>query len=126
MKLPWFYILFTFIAMNCIMPNRIQCGNWYNLAIAHSSAGQNTEIKQLSDMNEEEIFLKIDRIVSNGDPNALRKLIADGLPINVRNKYKWTPLMIAVRARKMEMVKFLIDNGADLNIQGESGLTPLM
>ena len=36
-----------------------------------------------------------------------------------------TALHIAVLANKMEVVKFLIENGARVNVQSELGFTPL-
>ena len=49
------------------------------------------------------------------DIDILQALIEIGLDINSANKAGYTPLMFASAYNKPEMVKFLIDNGADTN-----------
>jgi len=49
------------------------------------------------------------------DTDILQALIDIGLDINSANKAGYTPLMFASAYNKPEMVKFLIDNGADIN-----------
>ena len=38
----------------------------------------------------------------------------------------YTPLILAIAYHRLEIVKLLIENGADVNLAGPKGMTPLM
>ena len=47
--------------------------------------------------------------------------------VNLHNKeYGWTPLMVAAYNNSCSIVKYLIENGADVNAVNYNGTTPLM
>ena len=48
-----------------------------------------------------------------------------GDSVNVKNKNGWTPLHYAVRNRNLNIVKLLIENGADVNLINDQDETPL-
>lgn len=61
-----------------------------------------------------------------GRTSKIKKLIQDGVNINVKSpNSKRTPLHIAASRGKAEIVKTLIDNGADMNASDNDGKTPL-
>jgi len=62
------------------------------------------------------------------DVNSLgtvKNLLNNGLSINSKDNYGWTPLMVAIRQNKPRIVEYLIENGADVNCVSVSGWTPL-
>jgi ankyrin repeat protein len=61
-----------------------------------------------------------------GQKEAARVLIARGARINARmGKDEWTPLGAAAEAKDLEMVRLLLDAGADPNLPNGHGETPL-
>jgi ankyrin repeat protein len=54
------------------------------------------------------------------DVPAVRKLLAEGASLEARNRKGWTPLIIATQATNTEMVKLLIEKGADVNARSSS------
>lgn len=59
-------------------------------------------------------------VVQAGNVTAARKLIADGASLESRNSKGWTPLIIATESTNTEMVKLLIEKGADVNAKSAS------
>ncbi len=55
-----------------------------------------------------------------GDLAAVKARLATGDPVDARNDRGWTPLMTAAKAGNPEMVKFLIEKGADVNAKSTS------
>lgn len=55
-----------------------------------------------------------------------QKLIAAGANINARTSYKESVLSLAVTANNLNLVKFLVANGADVNWQGRNDETAIM
>jgi ankyrin repeat protein len=61
------------------------------------------------------------------DPTILKRLLALGLDINDRGiRYLITPLLCAASSENIKSAKFLIENGADVNIDNRAGDTPLV
>ncbi|RYJ36637.1 Ankyrin [Flavobacterium anhuiense] len=62
--------------------------------------------------------------ISKGDVESVKKFIMYGADVNkiVNNM---TPLMVAARFNQVEIIKILIEKGADLSIENEKGLTAL-
>lgn len=61
----------------------------------------------------EELF---DAIEERQDLNRVREMIASGCDVNVREAEDCTPLIAAVLASNLEMVKLLVELGADVNM----------
>jgi ankyrin repeat protein len=81
---------------------------------------------------EEGWFIPLVRIVGaaeQGDLEAVKALIKQGRSINEREskaKFGWTPLIAAIYQGHTNVVRYLLDAGADPNLGGKNGETPLM
>jgi hypothetical protein len=53
--------------------------------------------------------------VFNGDTENVQRLLDKGSNINYRNRYGYTPIILAARSGLVDIVKLLIDHGADIN-----------
>lgn len=62
----------------------------------------------------------------SGDLGKLAHLVRGGVSANERDAFNNTALLHAARRGKLDCVRFLIDNGADVNIANDSGYTPLI
>ena len=60
-----------------------------------------------------------------GNNDALQKLLAQGVPINVRDDAGNTALMVAVRNRRELIVRSLLAMGADTRLTNDDGMTAL-
>ena len=75
-----------------------------------------------------EYDLPLNRAVADNDIAAVRRLLAEGQKVNGKDKNynNISPLHVAVENGNVEIVKLLLDNGANVNARNESKLTPLM
>ncbi|SNR83069.1 ankyrin repeat domain-containing protein [Lutibacter flavus] len=64
------------------------------------------------------------RLIQAGNYDAVKKCIKKGFDIN-EESIRLTPLMYAARHNRIEIVKLLIDNGANLKIKDNKGHTAL-
>ena len=64
----------------------------------------------------------------NGDLVAVKSLIGQGVRINQPSpvKFGWTPLIGAVFHNNTNIVQYLVESGADVNLPARDGETPLM
>ena len=61
-----------------------------------------------------------------GNLSHIKTLVALGVKVDSRHPFTVeTPLIEAARNGRVEVVKFLIENGADINLQGEAWYAPL-
>lgn len=72
------------------------------------------------------LFELLEDIVYVDDLEAFKAVFENDGNINLQNKYGWTPLHIAIRRDRRQMVEYLLDNGADINKKDGVGWTPLM
>ena len=78
-------------------------------------------------MANESAFEKLEKIVYDNDTEAFKTFFEkEGNDIDIQNRYGWTPLHIAIRRGRKEMVTYLLDNGADIDRVDGVGWTPLM
>ncbi|MBU1668930.1 ankyrin repeat domain-containing protein [bacterium] len=72
-------------------------------------------------------FDRLEKIVYDNDLEALKQAIESGnMDVNFQNKYGWTPLHMAIRRDRREMVEYLVGQGADIDRVDGAGWTPLM
>ena len=62
--------------------------------------------------------------VAKGDLDAVKKFIEYGADVNEKSN-GMTPLMVAARYNQVEIINFLLENGANAKTVNESGLTAL-
>jgi ankyrin repeat protein len=62
--------------------------------------------------------------ISKGDLEAVKKFVEYGADINELSN-GMSPLMIAARYNKVEIIKYLLSKGANLNKKDENGFTAL-
>ncbi|MBI3284621.1 MAG: ankyrin repeat domain-containing protein [Burkholderiales bacterium] len=62
---------------------------------------------------------------ANGRPEIISLLLEHAAYIDAESPNKTTPLMMAVSAGKIDAVKLLLDEGADIGLKNELGLTAL-
>ena len=74
----------------------------------------------------DEQFEKLEKIVYDNNLDAFKKEFENGTDVNLQNKYGWTPLHIAIRRDRRDMVTYLLDKGADIDKVDGVGWTPLM
>ncbi len=60
-------------------------------------------------------FINISNATLNGDKNTLLDAFKRGIPVDIRDKYFKTPLMIAAAKGDLETCQFLLTCGADVN-----------
>lgn len=68
---------------------------------------------------------KLLNAAGRGNGTAVRALIADGMPIDVSNGVGYTALMSAARSYRIEIVDWLLSQGADPNAVTHDGHTVL-
>ncbi len=74
-----------------------------------------------------DIMKTIEELVYKNDLEGFKQTIDSLEDVNVQDKYGWTPLHLAIRRGREDMVRYLVEEkGADINIQDNSGWTPLM
>ena len=77
------------------------------------------------DSNNIDGYDELMNAISKGDMKALEKLIKDDTDLN-KEYDNITPLGLAAARNDKEMVKFLVEKGADINLEDGYGYTPLM
>lgn len=60
-----------------------------------------------------------------GDLNRVKKLVEDGVDLNIKSSTGGTVLMEATSAGRLEMTKYLIELGVDINARDEDGYNAL-
>ena len=64
------------------------------------------------------------KLIQQGDFNAVKTMIEAGADVN-KKSVGMTPLMYAARQNKVEILKLLINNGADLKAKSDRGYSAL-
>ena len=94
----------------------------------HSALIHNEDLAVVSVLAEAgavDVLPPLHRAVLQGDPAAVRPMIADGVDTNSADHYGWHALHFAVTAADLEVVAALLSAGADPNAVAGDGSTPL-
>ncbi|NWV19921.1 ANKE1 protein, partial [Origma solitaria] len=70
-------------------------------------------------------YMDINYLVRAGDYVSLQKAFDEGVPVDIKDKYYKTPLMIACASGNIVLVQFLLEKGADVNATDNFLWTPL-
>ena len=76
-------------------------------------------------VSAQERVVNIVEKASNGDLAGVQEYIAAGVDINTQVEHGYTALMGAVNGFHVEVVKYLVENGADINIKNEYDMSAL-
>lgn len=87
---------------------------------APMNSTKTTNVKEVS-INGVDTFCKL---IQQGNYEAVKSMIEAGTDINKKSVGK-TPLMYAARHNKVEIIKLLLANGADINAKCDRGYTAL-
>jgi len=60
-------------------------------------------------------YMQVYEAIRHGDIESLQTALACGMPIDFRDKYNKTPLMVACAHGRSDIVKFLLERGAEVN-----------
>ena len=95
--------------------------------VSHKNSQGKTAVMLTSDGRTKFAFKTFWEAARKGDLDASRQLfIRQGEMVNTQTEFKRnTPLIIAVRARKNLMVRYLLDNGADADLCNADGMSAL-
>ncbi|NXY02248.1 ANKE1 protein, partial [Pteruthius melanotis] len=70
-------------------------------------------------------YTDINYLVRAGDFVSLQKAFDEGVPVDIKDKYYKTPLMLACAGGNIVLVEFLLEKGADVNATDNFLWTPL-
>ncbi|XP_003476616.1 ankyrin repeat and EF-hand domain-containing protein 1 isoform X2 [Cavia porcellus] len=71
------------------------------------------------------MFSNINFITKAGDLASLKKAFESGVPVDMKDRYYKTPLMMACASGNLDVVKFLLEKGANVNATDNFLWTPL-
>ena len=62
---------------------------------------------------------------ARGTVSEIERFIRNGVSVNVKDRYDWTPLHAAAQTNSAEVLRYLISQGADVHARDSMGRTPL-
>ncbi|XP_074471926.1 ankyrin repeat and EF-hand domain-containing protein 1 [Sebastes fasciatus] len=73
----------------------------------------------------EKVYVNINYCVKSGDLESLDLALNQGVPVDVRDQFYKTPLMVACSSGNYEVAQYLLGRGADVNVCDQFFWTPL-
>ncbi|NWR91613.1 ANKE1 protein, partial [Furnarius figulus] len=70
-------------------------------------------------------YMDINYLVRAGDFMSLQKAFEEGVPVDIKDRYYKTPLMVACASGNTVLVQYLLEKGADVNMTDNFLWTPL-
>src|SRR5947209_4388158 len=77
-------------------------------------------------MSDDEQYESVFEARRRGGVEAVGELLRSGVSANARGQWRQTPLMVAAWGGNTEMVRALLEAGADPNAQDDTGSTALV
>ncbi|HEX2521529.1 MAG TPA: ankyrin repeat domain-containing protein [Terriglobia bacterium] len=77
--------------------------------------------KQMADDNEKALL-----VAARNDSETVRRLLKQGVKVDVRDEHGRTPLLLAVHHNQVEAARLVIEAGADVNAQDRMQDSPLL
>lgn len=74
-------------------------------------------IEKIEEKNPEQILINA---VNSGDLEQVKKSLAEGMDVNLRNNGGLTLLMVAIQARQLAVMELLVESGADRELKTEN------
>ena len=97
------------------------------LIFAAGNINATTVAENLETLNVEKVISGVNTFcisIAKGDTETVQKLVALGENVNQKSN-GMTPLMYAAKYNRVEILKLLIANGAELKTKSENGFTAL-
>jgi ankyrin repeat protein len=79
----------------------------------------------MSDSTNAKFFDEFHTHIKHGDILRIKTLVASGVGADTRNRFGWTPLMLAALEGHTPIISYLISAGADVNATNDYGVSPL-
>ncbi|XP_044026317.1 ankyrin repeat and EF-hand domain-containing protein 1a isoform X2 [Siniperca chuatsi] len=73
----------------------------------------------------DKVYVNINYCVKSGDLESLELALSQGVPVDVKDPFYKTPLMVACSSGNYEVAQYLLSRGADVNVRDQFFWTPL-
>jgi ankyrin repeat protein len=70
-------------------------------------------------------FDQLSKCIKRGDVIGVRALVASGVSVDSRNRFGWTPLMLAAGSGNTSIVDYLLSAGASVGAINNFGASPI-
>ncbi|XP_071387237.1 ankyrin repeat, SAM and basic leucine zipper domain-containing protein 1 [Centroberyx affinis] len=103
--------------MDCAFPagDESDCSNdEWDIGYSTKKSSHNQDDDPAVPVAEDDVS-RLKRAISKGDILAVEQLLDNGMDVETRLGYEWTPLMCAVNVANYDLAKLLLDRGASAN-----------
>ncbi|XP_039882475.1 ankyrin repeat, SAM and basic leucine zipper domain-containing protein 1 [Simochromis diagramma] len=87
---------------------------WHISPYSDKTSGCIKELDAVHQQGEDSVSA-LKKAISNGDTDTVKQLLDNGVDVETRLGFEWTPLMCAVSVANYDLAKLLLDRGASAN-----------